>query len=257
MFFNTSFTFAGEESESKYGLKMVRLNGGMIEQILSGERKIIETTNQQWDKPIFHGTSRSPFSFTLTLAKEGEWTFQERLDIIEWLFRDEYVDFRPQDYPVIMKTMAIGQPSFYNNGYDEGYLEVEFRTDSGHFYTPKTEFTVDLTSNPIEGTVIQVNNDSNIRKGYKPEIEVTTSSTDNSFTIKNLSNGTEISMNSLNNNETIYIDCDRRIVLSDTNGSRLDKLVDLEFLELSKGVNDIEVKGEVVITIRTQYPMVL
>ncbi len=72
MFLNTNFIFAGESSEQVYGLKLVRMSGGMVEQTFSGGQKILEGDAPNWSKPTFYGTSRDPLSFEITLTKEGE-----------------------------------------------------------------------------------------------------------------------------------------------------------------------------------------
>jgi len=47
MFFNTNFTFAGDNSIQVYGLQLVHMGGGMIEQTFSGKTKIEEETSSK------------------------------------------------------------------------------------------------------------------------------------------------------------------------------------------------------------------
>lgn len=258
MFLNTNFIFAGENSEQAYGLKLVRMSGGMVEQVFSGSQKILEDNASNWGKPTFYGVSRDPLSFHITLAKAGEWTFEERRAVAYWLVRDEYEDFRPEDFPIVMKVISTGQPRFYNNGNDEGYLTMDFRCDGPNVYTPEyTSGDIDLSTNPPEGTTYSLSNDSNIRKPYYPEIEISVQSGETQFSIENLSNGSKIEMTGLSGVETIYIDGSNKVILSDLNNNRVSNLTDLEFLYLTYGNNNLLIKGAVVLNFRWQYPIIL
>lgn len=257
MFFNTSFQFGGEDSVQKFGLKLVRLEGGMIEQTFSGSKKINEDNFSKWDKPTFFGTEKSPLSFSLTLAKEGEWTFDERMEVAHWLNREEYTDFRPEDYPIVFKVMNVGQPTFYNNSFEEGYLTMEFRCDGPYAYTNKKEINLNLVGNGIDGFEYDLKNFSNIRKPYFPEIEIEILTGETGFSIENLSNGAKIEMTSLLEGERVYIDCNKEIVVSSEGVNRVPNLSDLEFLSLIYGVNNLLIKGEILFTLRAQYPIIL
>lgn len=258
MFLNTNFIFAGENSEQMYGLKLVRMSGGMIEQTFSGSQKILEDNAPNWDKPTFYGVSRDPLSFDITLSKQGEWSFDEKKEVAHWLVRDEYEDFRPDDYPIVLKVISTGQLSFFNNGNDEGYLTMTFRCDSPNVYTPQgTSGDIDLSSNPVEGTNYSLNNSSNVRKPYYPEIEVTIQTGETQFSIENLSNGSKMEMTGLTAGEKIYIDGNNKVILSDLGNNRVPNLTDLEFLYLSYGNNNLLIKGAIVLRFRWQYPIIL
>ena len=259
MFFDTNFIFAGDNSIQVHGLQLVRMGGGMIEQTFSGKAKIEEETSNKWNKPTFYGVSRDPLTFSVTLAKEetSEWTFEERMDIAKWLVQDEYKDFRPGDFPIVLKVIAVGQPTFYNNGVDEGYLEIQFRCDSSNVYTPEVSDTLNLAGNPIGGYTHSFSSSSNIRKLYYPELEITLHPGETSFSIENLSNGSKIEVTGLSEEETIYIDGNNKVVLSSTGLNRVPNLTDLEFLNLTYGNNDLLIKGDIVYNMRAQFPIIL
>lgn len=257
MFLNTNFIFAGENSEQIYDLKIVRMEGGMVEQTFSGGQKIIEDDSDSWDKPTFYGVSKDPLSFELTLAKEGEWTFEERRRVSYWLVRDEYEDFQPDDYPIVMKIISTGQPTFYNNGNDEGYLRIQFRCDGPNVYTPEFYDEIDLSTNSTTGFMHSLDNPSNIRKPYFPEFEVELVSGETSFSIENLSNGSIMEMTGLTSGETVYINGQDKIIISSLDENRVPNLSDLEFLYLSYGKNNLLIKGDIILKIRSQYPIIL
>jgi len=259
MFFNTNFTFAGDNSIQVYGLQLVHMGGGMIEQTFSGKTKIEEETSSKWNKPIFYGVSRDPLTFSVTLAKEepSEWTFEERMKIARWLVRDEYRDFRPGDFPIILKVIAVGQPKFYNNGMGEGYLEIQFRCDSSNVYTPEVVDTLNLVNNPFGGYTHVFNSSSNLRKPYYPELEITLHPGETHFSIENLSNGSKIQLTELNEEETIYIDGNNKVILSSTGLNRVPNLINLEFLNLTYGNNNLLIKGDIIYNMRAQFPIIL
>lgn len=157
------------------------------------------------------------------------------------------------------KVIATGQPVFNNNGTNEGYLEMEFRTDSGHGYAPKTTTYKDFLGvsdgDPNRNFNIECLSNTNIK--YYPDIKVTLGSAETSFKISNNSNGYSLEFNNLNNGEVLYIDGENGVIISSLGNNRLKDLVDYEFMHLDYGINNITVTGDVKIEFITEYPVIL
>lgn len=256
MFIDTNFTFNNLKAEEDFGLRIVRMSGGMVQQAFTGSRKILEEKVNGEDRPIFYGIDRDPLSFSLMLSKEGIWTEQDKKDIMDWLLHDDYKDFESEETSLIFSVIVVGQPTFSNNTDDRGYLEVDFRCDSAFGYEPFESQQFNMSANIPEGTNQTINNPSNIGKPYYPIVEVELVA-GTSFHITNTTNESEIYMDGLTTGEIIEIDCKRKIVLSSTANNRLENLRNLEFLSLVYGDNTLNIKGDVIFKIRCRYPVAL
>lgn len=256
MFIKTNFTFDNVNSEETYGLKVVKMNSGMIRQVFAGSRNLIETEIKNNDEPIFYGVEKKPLTFSLTLAKDGEWTYADKMEIRQWLVHDEYKEFESDDNELIFNVIVIGELVFFNNANDKGYLEIKFRCDSPYGYKPEFSMLYDLSTNVPEGTDYEIINGSNINESYYPIWEIEMINT-TGFQILNTTNASEVSMNGLTLGENIQIDGRKKLVSSDSEENRLDKLNNLEFMFLDSGSNNITIIGDVKVTIRCKYPIAL
>lgn len=222
-------------------------------------REIIEQSTSRRQAPFFYRTKLSPLTFTLTLALiDDKWTPEKLYEIGNWLFKEDYREFITDDY--IGKrylVMATSNCPVYTNGNEDGYITVEFRNKYPYALSPIYIDNYDLSSNPTTTTII-MENKSNIGVSYyHPEIQIQLQGASTGFTLQNLSDGGKsMTFSQLDVGETLYIDCDKKILISDATGSpnRLGKMTG-DFFRLTQGQNSIKVTGNVTIQTRMSYPI--
>lgn len=76
----------------------------------------------------------------------------------------------------------------------------------------------------------------------KPEMMIKKSG-NGTLTITNLNSGDVFEMTDLSDQEELYINCDKEIIVSDLSDTRARNLTNYQFLELSKGVNVLKIEG--------------
>jgi len=257
-FVNTDFIFDGINSSDMYNLKIVKLETGLFEQTFGMPRSTIKDFIKNRKKPYFYKLREDVLKLNIQIAKDTEWTNQEKYDVLKWLSQETYKDFISTDQnDIVYKCILVGEPKFYNNGNNEGYAELEFECDAPHAYTQQTVQTFDLSDNTTT-TTIEVENKSNIDDYYYPEVEVALQGTSTSFILTNLSDGgRQFEFTSLTSGETIYINNESGTIISDLDLNRLPNLTDKKFFRLVYGVNQIQVTGEMILKIRYQYPIIV
>jgi len=258
IFIDTSFTYNGISSIDM-GVMLVKIDTGMVEQNFGMPRSIITSKIKDVLQPLFYGFEEEPIRFKIIIAKQGEWTTTDRMNICKWLFQNNYRDFiSNDDITIIYKCVAIGQPKFYNNANNQGYAEIEFECDAPHAWSPVFVRQFDLSSNTTSIT-IEVENKSNMDDIYHyPEIEFTLVDDATSFKLVNLQDGGRIfEFTGLEEQETVYINNKTKYIKSDTGLYRLSNLTDKQFFRMVYGINNVEVFGKCLLTIRSQFPIVV
>ena len=259
MFVCRNFSYNGIDGSDMYGLMLVRTDNGMIEQKLGIARKTVTETVKNKSKVYSYGFEDSVMTFTAEFAKEDAWTFAERVAVSKWLFEDTYCDFVSEDFDLVYKCVAVGDPYFYTNGLN-GYLKVEFECDAPFAYSPSSTSAFDLSSNPSGGTIINVYNNSNVPNYYfyNPEIEFTLVGANTSFKSTNLSDSNRVfQFTSLTALETVYVNNETQKIYSALSDTRLNNLTDKRFLRLKYGLNRLKIEGTCTVNLRYQFPMIL
>lgn len=255
MFISTEFTYDGIKGSDR-GLYLVKTNSGMIESSFGYKR---ENKIEQINDNIFsYGFDTEPLRFEITLAKIKEddllWDYKTRRDVVEWLFQDDYKPFVSLDNPeVIYYCKPVGDAKRFDNGLMQGYATLTMECNSSYAYSPSYIYTWDYSN--CKSNIIEIENLSNVKKYYYPEIEIEMVD-DTNVEIKNLSNAGEVfKIGILKQGEIIYIDNNmQRIESNLPNTYRLGNF-NKNWLRLVKGYNLLEITGNVKISIRCCYPI--
>ena len=241
-----------------YGIMLVKMDSGLIEQPFGISRKTITDKIKNNSRNYYYGTESEVINFKLQFMKFSPWTYEQRVRVTQWFFYSGYKDFISEDFPLVYKIIGVGEPKFYNNGNNEGYLEIEFETDQPYAYSPVEISSFDLSDN-VSTTIITAENKSNVPDFYyyNPEIQIELLE-GVGFVINNLTDGNrEFSFSGLTEGEVVYCNCETGLVYSTLNNTRLSNLSNKQFLRLKYGVNNLMVAGKVNILFRMQYPMMV
>lgn len=251
-----NFIFDGITSESK-DLNIVRMSSGLVQDPYMGSKSVIETEVFGKDVPYFHGVEKKVIEFTLQMSPyESTWTPEKRYEIARWLLHDTYKSFQSlSDLTKYYYVICVnGDNIFHTN--DNGYVELTFRTNAPYAFSPIYLNEYDLSANTTTDT-IQIENGSNINDYYYPKVEIGLAGTTTGITLKNLSDGNrEFSFTGLSSGETISVDNENKYILSDMPSVYRFSKFNKNWFRLVYGINQIEVTGECVITVKTQFPII-
>ena len=253
---NTGFTFNGIHSDAM-GVSLVRLDSNLITVPYVAGKDILETHPNKSLYPYFFGVKHQPLQFTITIASEDNDMDATKLyNLAQWLFKEEYKEFISDDNTdKVYYVIATNQADFMTNGFDGGYIEIQLRCRDGFGWTVSEEEVFDLTA--IASTPIVMNNGSNISEYFYPEIEIELTGSNTAFELINTTdNNNSFAFTGLEELETIYVDNQKRIILTSVGDSvnRFNKF-NLNWFRLRQGNNTITVNGECIITYKKHFPV--
>lgn len=259
MFISTDFTYDGISNEDM-GVILISSSSGLKEKAFGIQRNTIKEKAKGRKRPYFYGFEEEVIKFQIEIMKADEtaWTFQERKDICTWLFKNDYKDFISEDnVEVLYKCVAVGTPKFIVSRAGIGYAQIEFECDSPYCYSALSVQEFDLSS-ITEPTTIQIQNLSNVDDYYMPELEFTLAGAETSFKLVNIQDGGRVfEFTGLDEGETVYINNERKQIISDSGNYRYDKLSEKSFFSLVYGVNNIVCYNKCNLTIRSQFPIII
>lgn len=250
------FIFDGINSDDM-GLYNIRMDSGLIETPFMGNKDTITTKVKNKDRPYFHGINKDVLQFTLQFSLlDEEWTPEKTHEIARWLLHDTYKSFQSSDdlgkYYYVICTNG---ESIYK-AHNKGYVELTFEANAPYAFSPIYLNEYDLELNTTTDT-IQIENRSNINDYYYPRVEIWLKGTSTAITLKNLSDGgREFTFTGLQSGETISVDNENKYIISDVPSVYRFSNFNGNWFRLVYGINNIEVTGECVITVRTQYPII-
>ena len=151
-------------------------------------RKMVQDYGQNRTKPFLYGFTEDPLVIKMRIAKEKEWTFDERKELINWLYNDNYKEllFYNEDiyteeeydegetpttngvYDIAFYCIATGSPSFNSIGTEFGYVDIEFTCDAPHGWTIGDSISV----HNVDDNTFTLSNLSNVRDFIFPELEI-------------------------------------------------------------------------------------
>lgn len=252
---NTNFTYDGITSESM-GLSIVRVDSGLPSVPYTSGKEILETHPNKSLYPYFFGVKHQPLQFTVTFSTlEKNMDSAKLYELANWLFQNKYKPFISLDNPSrIYYCIATNPVEFATNGLEEGYFTVDFRCRDGFGWTIPTVDIYDL-SGITSSTPLQITNFSNVLDYYYPEVEFELQSTNTGVSlINNSDGGREFKFTGLTVGESVYIDNQKRVIVSDVSSNRFDKF-NKNFFRLKKGVNHISVTGKCILKIKMTFPV--
>jgi predicted phage tail component-like protein len=238
------------------GLSIVRIQSGMINRPYTSGKDILESYPNNVLYPYFFGVKHQPLQFSVTFSTLDSNMDSDKLhQIANWLFQNKYKGFISSDNPSRMYyCMAVNQIDFITNGSDQGYFTVDFRCRDGFAWSLPLFETFDL-SGITTPEVIQLTNFSNVIDYVHPEVEFELKSTNTGISLININDdGKEFKFTALNQLEEMYVNNDKRLIISSTGLNRFGKFNNGWF-RLVRGINNITVTGKCVLKFRMQFPI--
>lgn len=234
-------------------LMLVRVGGNSIQKQNFGENRKLSTVYQRkTGEYLLYGKINSPIKFKIQLAKEKAWTEDEKIKVNNWLFQNSYKDFKSEDSAYIYRCMAT-DGNFYNDSFNRGYAEINFECNSSYAYTDIITRTVE-----VSGTAqIIYDCKSNLKDvKYKPEIQITLQSGDG-FSIINSTNNSSLIFKDLVGINTIYVNNQTYIIMTNNGTNILPNLQNKRFLSLNSGNNILNMTGNGSVLFRSQFPVII
>lgn len=246
-----------EQYSGDMGVIQASLDSGLFEEQFMPTRSIIETKVKGNSKPFLHGVEYEPLEFPLTLYFEDGTSEEKVHEVARWLNQQYYkplyfVEDKSGSATYVFYCMYQGDIRKIHNGIKEGVLTLNMRCKDAFIYSPfYLDDEIDLSSNPVEGTIIQFENKSSIE--CMPECWITKVG-DGDVTITNLSNGGQIvQLTELYDGEIAYIDSENEHLESDIPGRYLYDNHNNEWLEMVYGYNQLKIEGQCRIKFRYSY----
>lgn len=252
------FEYDGIRS-TEFGLQIIRLDPGIFSVPMASAKNIIEDENSRVMSPYFYRTKYQPLTFSLTFTTlDGVLTTEQLYEICGWLFTNSYRPFVSSESPSkMLYCIGTNQSDFMTTGINsEGYFTIEFRCRDPYYLTLPQIETFDLSDNTTS-TTIQVSNYSNVGQDYyMPEIEFELLDDSTAIEIYNLNDGNrKFKMSNLNLLESVYVNNNKKQIISSTGLYRLNKLENKNWFRLVKGVNNLKVVGKCNLQFKCQFPI--
>ena len=256
MFTNTTFKF-NDKVSSEFGLYLASLDTSTKNAPFAVERTINEEKVRNNPIPYFFGMTEQSLYFKLTMYREEEWDYDTKVEIVRWLFQDEYKQFISEDHPsIIYNCIVTDRPEKILVGNVQRLIELNFRCDAPWAWSPVLGTTYDLSDNTTTKT-LQFENRSNIVKYYYPEIWIQ-SLDGGTISLKNYSDGgREFKFDNLQVNEIVYINNQLKQIETDVSSIYRLKDFNRNWLRLNYGINNIVVTGKCLIKTQMQYPIAI
>jgi phage-related protein len=253
---NLEFFFNNELS-TNLGIININLGGSLYEERLFGTRTIIEEAIRGRTKPYFQAMEQKPFQFDLAFAFLNDFDYAKIRQINRWLNVDYYKEFyflNEPDYRLFV--MPIGDSYLTHTGTNQGYIRLTMQTNDAYAYSQEIlSEDYDLSSNPLDGTIVLLDNNGDIVLGVEMWIKkvgdgdiiiVNTSNEDKSFQVINLKDG-----------EQVYINHDKEEISSNfPNFYHFDDVLS-DYMKLPLGENVLKVYGTCTLQFRYRYKYLL
>lgn len=253
---STGFTFDDITSQSM-GVQIVRLDNSLPSRPFTSAKEILEEHPNNSLMPNFLGVKYTPITFNITISSidGGNMDINKMYELGSWLFKDEYKTFVSDDNPSkLFYVIFTNQVDFYTNGLDDGYFELQGRCRDGFAWTTPIIDEYDLSSNTTS-TPITITNLSNVRDYFYPIVEVELVDTATGFSIVNNSDGgNTFTFTGLDLLETVYIDNEKRLIISNTGENRFSDF-NKNWLRFKTGNNNLTVSGKCIVRIKSHYPI--
>lgn len=257
MFTNITFKF-NDKISSEFGLYLASLDTGTKNAPFAVERNIIEEKVPHNPIPYFYGIEEQTLSFQLTMYRdEEELDYDTRVEIVRWLFQDEYKPLISEDHPyIVYNCIVVDKPEKILIGNMPRLITINFKCDAPWAWSPILSATHDLSNNTTS-QILKLENKSNIVKYYYPEIWITSLDGGTISLVNYSDGGREFKFNNLQTNETIYVN--NRLKQIETDVADIYRLKDFNrtWLRLGYGINQIAVTGKCLIKTKMQYPIAI
>lgn len=271
-FIHEDFTFNGVHS-STYGVKIVKLNTGLIGTPIAGSKALSEEYIGYRDKPFFYKADMQPmnFSITFSIIDVDSWSASTRKSVFEWLFSPRiYADFKTDDdyddiglvYDRLYKIIFVSPLEFQTTDLTNGYFTL---TANSHPFA-YTEVITQNESFSASPEQITINNPTNVRLYnnnfyYYPKLYINTAGPTTTFKMVNTSDSNrEFELTGLEIGEELYVDNELKVINTDEpNTNRINDLTNKQWFRLVQGDNIINVYSYAGASLQivSQFPVML
>jgi len=260
MFISLDFTYDSVSNEDM-GVILISSSSGLKEQGFGIPRNSIKEKVKGRKRPFFYGFEEEVLKFQIEIMKtdtEESWTFAEKKNINTWLFKNTYCDFVSEDnLEILYKCVAVGTPKFYTSRDGTGYAQIDFECDAPYAWSASSVQTFDLSA-IVTPTTIQIQNLSNVDDFYYPEVEFLLSGAATAFKLTNNTDGGRIfAFTGLTALETVYINNEKKQIISDLSLYRYSNLTNKQFFRLPYGTSSVVVEYACELTVRSQFPIII
>lgn len=238
-------------SSREMGLVNVNTNSGLFEEIFLPSRTIKTIKVRGNDKSYLQSTEKDNISLPLTFLLPENYTEADIRKIARWFNQDYYQPFYFDSFPQrIFYVMYQGDSRISHNGAGQGYFTIELVSNSPYSYSPVYSTNSLTIDNITNGYNLEIENDGD--ESIFPEVWITTKG-HNEVKINNFSNGVKFSLSNLSLSEQIYIDNEKRDIITDLPLTYRYDNFNKQYLELSRGVNRLQLIGKFEFEMRYQY----
>lgn len=174
-----------------------------------------------------------------------------RNKVLGWLYSDEFEELIFTDNPeVVYYAMAteIGELQSYGSG---ALCTIILETHSPNGWTKESieQFDVD------EKEKLEILNPSNIYNMYYPTIVISAKEAGDVVITNYSDKGKKTELKEMKKNEVIVIDNENKIIYSELEGENAFAKFNRVWVGFRRGLNILEVEGNVELTVIAQYPI--
>lgn len=256
-FISEYFMYDGIDSRQK-GVIAIHKDSGLLQMPFAFKRNVIEEKIKRVNNPYFYGFENESFIFNITIMTmdDIEWTDEKRMEIVNWLYQDEYKPFISGDNTgIIYYCTPINDAKRFDNCLKQGYVTITFKCNSPFGYTPIYNTHYDYRNSKTN--IIEIENLGNVERYYYPEIQVKILDGKDFKIINQSDGGNSFEFKNLNVGETIYINNNlKQIVTNNPNTYRLSNF-NKKWFRLVKGKNVIRIDGAIIADFRMSFPVTL
>ncbi len=288
MFRECYFDFNGRSSE-EFGVFLVHADDGIFGRQFGAKRELVTEKLRYNPCPYSFGFEEQVLSGEIELGFVQPMGQKELRRIAKWLFQPDYCPFIADDTPDVVYYLVFSDENKLQMGTnDSGYITLSAQCDAPWGWSKKLEQRYDLRYNNGVFT-FNINHVGN-HPGYNAlemEIQIphfdetdypnaqtrpTVDKNELYYSIRNTRNTKPAEKfvlrsqpwndyarkNPLEKGETVYIHMGKGELKTDQKNyvTRLDNC-NKKFVSLEFGSNDIEVEGRCILSVRTQYPILL
>ena len=260
MFYSEHFSFDNISSKDMGVILVTQNDDILMEYGIGYESNLNSEKAINSIEDIFFSEEKTSQSIEMSLCLVDDklipipWTLQKRNEILNWIVQKEFKPFVSEDTPNIVHYFKCIGVKKELSADMTGLLTLTMQPISPYAYTPISIQKYKTSNSKVE---FIIDNPSNLHEVYYPQIEIVSLSDNESIEIYNTTvSDTPFVINNLNLNEVVEIDGLLKTVFNDKDEQRLTDC-NRAWLKLIRGQNIIKVRGNCLITVKSQFPMLV
>lgn len=247
------FFYDGIDS-SDMGVIKVNSDGGLFEETFVAPKIVNTQRIRGRDKSYLLSVDREPLTFPLEIWFEQGLSSEKVDEIAYWIdqnnFKEMWFESNPERR---VYAMIEGESSLIHNGIQEGYVRLNFITNSPYVYTPTYTDDYDISTNTAFGTDVTF-----INKGYnicKPILKIKKVGNGDISIINTSNGGKDLKITGLIDTELLTINNYNGDIETDLIATYRYKNHNNVFLELTRGYNYLKIYGNCTLEIIYHYEL--